>query len=108
MAAVNMNINDPSHELFLHPSDNPNNILVSELMNRENYGHWKKAMEVALITKNKLGFALGACSKPEAGSPLLGQWDRCDKMVFSWIINVVIKDIGQSLLFSSSANAVWV
>ena len=103
---VNMDVNDPSHELFLHPSDNPNNILVSELMNGENYGHWKNAMEVALIAKNKLGFALGTCSKPAVGSPLTGHWDRCDKMVISWIINAVIKDIGQSLLFSSMANAV--
>ena len=100
--AVNMNVNDPSHELFLHPSDNPNNILV------KNYGHWKKAMEVALIAKNKLGFALGTCAKPSVGSPLAGHWDRCDKMVISWIINAVINDIGQSLLFSPTANAVWV
>ena len=64
-------------------------------------------MEVALIAKNKLGFALGTCSRPTTGSPLEGQWNRCDKMVLSWIINAVVKDIGQSLLFSSSANAVW-
>jgi len=88
--AVNMNVNDPSHELFLHPSDNPNNILV------KNYGHWKKAMEVALIAKNKLGFALGTCAKPSVGSPLAGHWDRCDKMVISWIMNAVIKDIGRA------------
>ena len=60
---VNMNVNDPTHELFLNPSDNPNNILVSALMNGENCGHWKKAMEVALIAKNKLGFASGTYSK---------------------------------------------
>ena len=65
-------------------------------------------MEVALIAKNKLGFALGTCSKPPADSLLVGHWDRCDKMVISWIINAVIKDIGQSLLFFPIANAVWV
>jgi len=89
---VNMNVNDPSHDLFFNPSDNLNNILVSELMNSENYGHWKKAMEVALIAKNKLGFALGTCTKPDG--LLAGQWDRYDKMVLSWIINAIIKDIG--------------
>jgi len=35
-------IHNPSHVFFLHPFDNPNNILVSELMNDENYVHWKK------------------------------------------------------------------
>jgi len=52
-------INNPSHVMFLHPSNNPNNILVSELMNGENYAHWRKAIEVALIAKNKLGFCFG-------------------------------------------------
>jgi len=81
--AINMNVNDPSHELFLNASDNPNNILVSELMNEENYGHWKKAIEIALIAKNKLSFVLGTCSKPAAGSSLEGQWNRCDEIVIS-------------------------
>ena len=64
-------------------------------------------MEVALIAKNKLGFVLGNCTKPTANSPLAGQWDRCDKMVISWLLNAVIKDIGQSILFSSTARDVW-
>ena len=68
--AENLNVNDPSHILFLHPSDNPNNILASELMNGKNYGLWKKAMEVALIAKNQLGFVLRTCIKPNANSPL--------------------------------------
>jgi len=89
-------INNSSHVLFLHPSDNPNNILVSELMNGENYAHWRKAMEVALIAKNKLAFVLGDCSKPLPFSPLAGQWDRCDKMVISWLLNAVVKDMSQT------------
>jgi len=95
------------HVLCLNPSDNPNNILVSEQMNGENYGHWRKAMEVALIAKNKLGFVLGDCVKPASTSPLAAQWDRYDKMVISWLLNVVVKDIGQGILFSSTARDVW-
>ena len=60
---------NPSHDLFLHPSDNPNNILVNELLSGKNYGTWKKSMEIALIAKNKVGFVLGTCSKPDANSP---------------------------------------
>jgi len=100
-------VNNPSHVMFLHPSDNPNNILISELMNGENYAHWRKAMEVALITKNKLRFVLGICARPLATSPVVGQWDRCDKIVISWLLNAVVKDIGQSLLFSFTARDVW-
>jgi len=49
---------------------------------------------VALIAKNKLGFVLGDCPKPAATFPWAAQWDRCDKMVISWLLNAVIKDIG--------------
>ena len=70
---LNSVVNNPSHVLFLHPSDNLNNILVVKLMNGDNYAHWTKAMEVVLIAKNKLGFVLGDCTKPLATSPLAAQ-----------------------------------
>ena len=38
---------------------------------------------------------------------LADHWDRCDKMVISWLINAVIKDIGQSILFSVIARDAW-
>ena len=60
---VDNDIHNPSHVLFLHPFDHQNNILFSELMNGDNYGYWKKAMEVALIVKNKLGFVLRTVKK---------------------------------------------
>lgn len=82
-----LDILNPSHDLFLHSSDNPNNILVNELLNGKNYGTWKKSVEIALIAKNKLGFVLGTCSKPDATSPMLNQWNRCDKMVIFWLLH---------------------
>ena len=100
-------VSNPFHVLFLHLFDNSNNLLVSGLMNGENYAHWTKVVEVALIAKNKLGFVLRDCTKPLATSPLAAQWDRCDKMVISWFLNAAIKDIGQSILFSSTARDVW-
>ena len=104
-----LNVNNPSHAFFLHPSDNPNNVLISELLNGGNYD-WCKSMEIALISKSKLGFVLGTCNKPSPDSPmasLADQWDRCDKMVISWLINAVVKDIGHSILFSATAKDVW-
>ena len=106
-----LDVNNPSRAFFLHPSDNPNNVLVSELLNGNNYGHWKKSMEMALIFKNKLGFVLGTCSKPDSTSPLASladHWDRCDNTVICWLINAVVKDIGQSILFSATARDVWI
>lgn len=39
-------------------------------MNGDKYGHWKKAMEVALIAKNKLGFVLTFVTKSTITSAL--------------------------------------
>ena len=64
-------------------------------------------MEIALVAKNKLGFVLGQCAKPTADN-LIAHWERCDKMVLSWIMNAVVKDIGQSILFFANARDVWV
>ena len=83
---VILDVNNPLHLLFLHHYDNPNNVLVSELLNGKSYGHWRKAMEITLTSKNKLGFVLGICSKPSPNSPtasLADLWDKCDKMVIS-------------------------
>jgi len=102
---VPLDVNNPLHVLFLHPSDNPNNVLVNEVLNGGNYGHWRKSMEIALIFKNKLGFVLGTCTKPGPTSPmaaLADQWDRCDKMVISWLINTVAKGIGEYSIFNYS------
>ena len=99
---------NPSHILFLHPSGNPNNILVNELLNGKNYGTWKKSMEIALIAKNKVGFVLGTCSQPGLTSPLFPQWDRCDKMAISWLLHAVENSISDSILFSNSSRKIWI
>ena len=41
------NVLNPSDNLCLHPLDNPNYMLVNDLLNGKNYGTWKKSMEIA-------------------------------------------------------------
>ena len=69
---------DPSHQFYFYPSNIPNYILVSNLLDGQNYGHWRKAVEIALIMKNKIGFVRGTCIKLAATSLLYNQWERCD------------------------------
>ena len=76
------------------------------MSNGKNYGTWKKSMEIALIAKNKLGFVLRTCGQPGSISPLFSQWDRCDKMVISWLLHVVEKSISDSILFSNSSRQI--
>ena len=55
---------DPHHPYFLHSSDNPDMVLVSKPFDGMGFGAWKRAMEVALTAKNKLGFVNGTFKKP--------------------------------------------
>jgi len=101
-------LTNSSHVLFLHPSDNPNNVLVSNLLNGRNYGHWKRAMEVALIDKNKIKFVQGTYTRPNSSTPdLQAQWDRCDNMVLAWIMHATIKNISDSIMFSTTSHNAW-
>ena len=101
-------LTNSSHVLFLHPSDNPNNVLVSNLLNGRNYGHWKRAMEVALIDKNKIKFVQGTYTRPNSSTPdLQAQWDKCDNMVLAWIMHATIKNISDSIMFSTTSHNAW-
>lgn len=42
---------DSSHPLYLHPSDHPGQILVSTLLNVDNFNEWKRSISLALSTK---------------------------------------------------------
>ncbi|GFZ08846.1 hypothetical protein Acr_20g0006540 [Actinidia rufa] len=44
---------DSSSPYYLHPSDNPGTLLVSEIFNGENYVAWSRSIVIALTVKNK-------------------------------------------------------
>ncbi|XP_038686023.1 uncharacterized protein LOC120002326 [Tripterygium wilfordii] len=99
---------DPSDPLYLHHSDQPGLILVTQSLNQENYPLWSHAMLMALIAKNKDGFIDGTVTKPVTGSTAeVKQWTRCDLLVKGWILNTVTPAIGQSVMYNDSALAVW-
>ncbi|OMO94195.1 hypothetical protein CCACVL1_06115 [Corchorus capsularis] len=47
---------NPTSPYFLHSSDHPGAILVSSLLNGDNYPTWSRAITNALKAKNKFGF----------------------------------------------------
>ncbi|GAV83514.1 UBN2_3 domain-containing protein, partial [Cephalotus follicularis] len=55
----------------------------------------------------KLGFINGSYKKPEAHSPILHQWKRCNAIVLSWIMNTVSKEIYNGIIYSTDAFTVW-
>ncbi|KAE8667521.1 Protein QUIRKY [Hibiscus syriacus] len=99
---------DFNHPLYLHPSDTPGTILIShQLYGPDNYTVWSRSMRIALLAKNKLGFVDGGCCRDDFQSSLQAQWDRCNALVLSWLINSVSKDLSVGIVFASSAAFVW-
>ena len=79
-------------------------VLVSPLLNGDNYASWSRSMTIALSVKNKLGFVV----KPSGTDlQLLNSWIRNNNIVISWILNLVSKGIFASILFSDSAVEIW-
>ncbi|RVW37728.1 Retrovirus-related Pol polyprotein from transposon RE1 [Vitis vinifera] len=55
---------DLSNPYFTHHSDHPGLVLISKSLNGDNYLAWKRAMILALNSKNKLGFVNGSIKAP--------------------------------------------
>ncbi|XP_012477502.1 uncharacterized protein LOC105793120 [Gossypium raimondii] len=64
-------------------------------------------MKIALLAKNKLGFVAGTCFKESLPDELGYQWERCNAIVSSWILNTVSSEFSAGIVFASSATAVW-
>ncbi|KAF8387898.1 hypothetical protein HHK36_026560 [Tetracentron sinense] len=101
---------DYSNPYFLHHGDSPGAILVSQQLTGDNYSSWKRAMEMALTAKNKIGFVNGSLPKPSDESdsdPLSFSWCRCNNMLLSWLLNSVSKEIAASIIYIDSAADIW-
>ncbi|MFV0960813.1 hypothetical protein QML37_31435, partial [Klebsiella pneumoniae] len=98
----------PSSPYFLHHSDNPGAILVTTLLNGDNYSTWCRAMRMALNVKDKFGFVDGTIPKPPLSSPDCKAWHRCNDMILSWLQNSVIKSIANSIIYVVTAREVWI
>ncbi|KAL9996132.1 putative RNA-directed DNA polymerase [Helianthus debilis subsp. tardiflorus] len=99
---------DASDPLYLHPSDSSNLTIVSiKLKGSENYTVWANAMQLALQVKNKWGFIDKSCIKSENNDVLSRQWDRCNSIVLTWILNSISEDLYMGQVFSKLACDVW-
>ena len=55
---------DHNHPLYLSPSDVPGAMQIGiQLTGMENYTLWSRAIELTLLTKNKLGFVDGSIKR---------------------------------------------
>ncbi|KAJ0484991.1 putative RNA-directed DNA polymerase [Helianthus annuus] len=100
-----LDIGDP---LYLHPSDSSALTIVNiKLKGTENYSVWSSAMKLALEAKNKYGFIHGKCVKSENDPVLASQWDRCNSVVLTWLLNSISEELFLGQVFSKLASEVW-
>ncbi|KAL5569103.1 hypothetical protein UlMin_025678 [Ulmus minor] len=100
-------INAKSDPLNLHYSDHPSLVLVSKLLDGDNYGQWSRAMRIALSAKNKIGFINGTIKAPSQTDAKFPIWERCNHMVLAWILNSVKSNIVRSVIYAETAVDVW-
>jgi len=104
-----LNLSDDSSSCYyLHPSDNPGALLVSEIFTGENYIAWSRSMTIALTVKNKIAFIDGSLVQPiTTNQSLRVAWLRSNNLVLSWLMNSIAKDIRSSVLYFTTAFDIW-
>lgn len=98
---------DPSHPLYVHPSDSPGSQLVSAPFNGCGFVPWRSSMLTSLSAKNKLGLLDGRVPQPTPDSPYYPYWERCNDMVKAWINNFVSREIATSVMCLKTAREIW-
>lgn len=99
---------DYNHPLYLSASDGTGLLPIGiQLVGKENYMLWKRAMMVTLLGRNKLGFVDGSISRETYGYALGYLWDRCNAVVVTWLTENVSRDLLSGILFRSDAHLVW-
>ena len=64
-------------------------------------------MRIALTGKRKIGFITRACSKSLYRDELDEQWETCNAIVLSWLMNSVSEDLLSGIVYATSAYTVW-
>ncbi|XP_058783460.1 uncharacterized protein LOC131658149 [Vicia villosa] len=91
--------NEILNPYFMHPNENPALVLVSPILNTDNYHFWSRSLTMALQSKNKLHFINGALPQPPDEDRDSIAWDRCNTIKMSWLNNSVESEISLSVLW---------
>ncbi|GJV14935.1 retrovirus-related pol polyprotein from transposon TNT 1-94 [Tanacetum coccineum] len=73
----------------------------------KNYRAWRRAIEIGLSTKRKLGFIKGTVVRSATDVNLAELWDTCNNMVICWIMGSVSESIARSIMFVGTASEIW-
>ncbi|XP_070037137.1 uncharacterized protein [Nicotiana tomentosiformis] len=98
---------DSTNSLYMHPSESAGSMLVPVPFDGSGYRSWRRGVLRTLSVKNKVGFINEKCRKLDSKDPSYNQWERCDDMVTSWILNSISKYLADSLQYVNDAQELW-
>ena len=105
MVGMKIDQNDP---LFIKNSDNSSVVLIPiKLIGSENYGVWSRAMRIALLGKRKYDFVIGACNRALYKDELHEQWETCNAIMLSWLMNTVSEELLSGIVYTTNSFSVW-
>ncbi|KAI4345035.1 hypothetical protein L6164_012203 [Bauhinia variegata] len=97
-----------SNPFFLHPSNSTGLTLVSQPLTSNNHSCWRRALQMALLAKNKLGFVDGLMEPPDhSDMQKYLSWQRSNNVVWFWLLNSISKEITASVVYSSTVVEIW-
>ncbi|GJX21812.1 ribonuclease H-like domain-containing protein [Tanacetum coccineum] len=101
---------DAGNPLHIQANDNSSTILIPfKLRGTKNYRIRASAMKLALQARNKHSFVDGTFLKNayNTSDVLSAQWDKCNAIVLTWIMNYVSQDVYMGLVYSENVVVVW-
>ncbi|KAH0666632.1 hypothetical protein KY285_027838 [Solanum tuberosum] len=98
---------DSSHPYYLHPSDSPGMNLISIVFDERGFPGWRRSILIVIPAKRKLGFINGTCQALVFDASDSSQWNCCNDIVTSWLLNSLSKEIEDSVIYSNSAKELW-
>ncbi|KAH0635764.1 hypothetical protein KY289_035679 [Solanum tuberosum] len=105
--AFTNNLMDIPSPFYLDPFENAGSSLLPGVFDGAGYRSWRRVVLRALSVKSKTGFINGKIVKPNPDDPGFQQWERCDDMVTSWILNSFSPDLRDSLQYVNNAQNLW-
>ncbi|GJS29325.1 ribonuclease H-like domain-containing protein [Tanacetum coccineum] len=101
---------DDDNLLHIQTNDNSSTALIPfKLQGIKNYRVWASAVKLALRTRNKFSFVNGTCLKTAytISDVLSAQWDMCNAIVLTWIMNSISQDVYMGLVYPDNVASVW-
>ncbi|XP_019257939.1 PREDICTED: uncharacterized protein LOC109236188 [Nicotiana attenuata] len=97
-----------THPLFLASTDTSGISLISfQLTGTDNFSLWYRSMKIALLGRNKLGMVDGRWKKEKFREKYWYQWERCNAIVLSWLMNAVALALISGIVYATNAHTVW-